>query len=167
MSLWDKDLSGIARASFLERIPDPGTDPETGPFVCVRYNQAWHEAVIGCILQLCQPATWKDMTDVQVLEVLERATKLLNLFGFASSCPMKQDGLQAITILSGDAWGSVFVPFLPVFALVPHVDVSCDDGQVIASFSEEAVDGMIVTITAATPVVDPITAFVSWSAEDA
>jgi hypothetical protein len=166
MSLWEESRAQFdAVSSFPQALSDPGTDPGEGPFICIRFNQAWQQVVLGCLLQACQPPAFGMKVSADSTHLMQRATKLLNMFASAGVCPMSDQGVVTLTIPAGYASTIGAVSFASAFPTPPHVDVSCNNPDILASWSEVTEADFSVTITAAVPVRVDTTADVSWTAE--
>ena len=88
----DSDIADIGAgevqapaSSYLEAVADPGTEPTADPVICLRINSSWIPYVIGCVLQLSQPATWQ--VDTAALpDLLGRVQDLINIIGTSEAC---------------------------------------------------------------------------------
>lgn len=164
MSLWDEGQARFPpKPSFTQAVPAPSTDPGSGPLICVHFNQEWLPVVLGALLQLCQPPSWAVDDPDALNTVLGRATLLLDMFGQAELCPVTEDGIVTLTITAGNASASTTITFVQTYATAPLVDCSCDNPDLISSWSDVSTTGATLTITAATPVTESTSADVSWS----
>ena len=165
MSLWEDGRSAFQSvSSFAQSATDPGTDPADAPLVQVQFNAAWLRCALGALAQLCQPPAWGQTGSSDASGVLGRATKLLNLFSEASLVMPAQEGVVTLTILAGNAEASTFVTFVPTFASLPVVDVSCDSTDVIVAWSEVTTNGLLVSVMVATALTVDLTVDASWHA---
>lgn len=73
-------------SSFPEPVLPPGSDPESYPLICVQFNATWQGYILGCLMQLCNPATWKIADRAHWDIVLDYATRLIELFAVAEIC---------------------------------------------------------------------------------
>lgn len=161
--MWNPDYS-FAVPSFAEPIEDPGTAPESGPWVCIRLSKTWQKILAGCALQVCQPPSW-DLSDPDALaDVLARSEDLLWLIATAEDCVPTQHGHVDITIAAGDGTHSAAITFGTAFLSTPDVVVSCNDVALAATWSSVSTSGVSVHLTAAIPVIVDTTATVTWAA---
>ena len=160
--MWIPEQVRGPRSSFPVPVPDPGTEPLTGPnLVCVEFDQAWAKYAAGAISQLVQPTTWRG-TDAQVLDLQARATELLTAIGNAQVC--MEAGRVLVTISAGAAVGTVDVTFPMEFPDIPVVVVSENSGIYIASANSVATTGFAAHLTAAEEVLVDSSATLSWLA---
>ena len=83
-----------ARGTYVEPVVDPGTEPAADPVICLRVNSSWIPYVVGCVLQLSQPAAWT--ADAAALpDLLGRVQDLVNQIGTAEVCVAPQFRLTA------------------------------------------------------------------------
>ena len=149
--------------SFHHPLPVMDSEPDDGPLLCISFNAAWRSVICGALLQLIARQTW-DQSDPDALFLQqERSYKLLKMFGLAEACPVQEDGLLTLTITAGTASVSGDIVFSGVYATTPKVDVSCDNGDLIASWGAVTVFGATLTLTAATPVAVDTVGTISWS----
>lgn len=64
----------------------PASDPESYPLVCVQFNATWQGYILGALMQLVNPATWKVVDRDHWLTILDYATRLIELFAVAEIC---------------------------------------------------------------------------------
>ena len=83
-----------AHSTYVEPVVDPGTAPADDPVICLRINASWIPYVIGCVLQLGQPAAWT--ADRAALpDLLGRVQDLINLIGTSEVCMAPEFRLTA------------------------------------------------------------------------
>jgi hypothetical protein len=162
VSLLSERFAFDTDGSFEQPITDPGTSPTDAPLVCVHVNVAWQEILAGCALQVCMPATWGDIDDPGTAALVDKAHLLVLAIARADTCP--EAGMVSVTISGGSASGSAAVAFPTAFAAAPVVVVSCDNPDLIASFSAVTAGGFTATITANVVQSASVTANVSWIA---
>ena len=75
----------IAHGTYVESVSDPGTAPADDPVVCFRINQSWVPYMVGCALQLLQPAAWT-ADSAALPDLLGRVNDLLNIIGTSEVC---------------------------------------------------------------------------------
>lgn len=82
--MWNP-YSGPA-SSFVEPVPIPAPDSQDAPLICLQLNASWLPYVLGCLMQLVNPATW-DTTDPAALQdIQQRAMDLIGTWGTAEAC---------------------------------------------------------------------------------
>ena len=76
--MWIPDYDQAPYSTFTEPVPDPGTDPTTGPFVLCPIAPTWLPVVLGALQQLVQAGAWDLSTDAARLDVQIRAMQLID-----------------------------------------------------------------------------------------
>lgn len=163
MSLWEEGLAN-AEPSFRVPIPDITSDPASGPYVSVQFNQDWLLAVCGCILQLCQPPSWAVSDPTELAAVLERATALINIFMGAEGNVVQEIGTASGTILAGTNTVLVPITFSLSHSSPPIVIVSGKDLETLAWVSDITETTCNVHMTVATNVVADTPSSLDWAA---
>lgn len=160
--MFDPDFARFNRGSYPEPVRPPTGLWDDPPTVCLEVASAWVPYITGALTQLAQPATWVAATDVALWDILGRVQDLIEAIGTAGAC--MGSGTQDVTILSGDAVGSLGVVFPSPFPTVPVVVVSESTGKLIASVDTVTVNGFTVSVTANVPTIVDMPSLVSWVA---
>jgi hypothetical protein len=84
--------------------------------------------------------------------------------GPAYMAPGEESGSVTITITTGGTAATYELLFSEVFTVAPDLVLTCDNPDLIASYSDLAASGVDITITAAVPVTADTAAHVSWLA---
>lgn len=135
-----------ARGTYVEPVVDPGTEPAADPVVCLRINASWIPYVIGCVLQLDQPAAWT--ADAAALpDLLGRVQDLVNQIGTAGVCVAPEFRLTAECGLQYSLDGGTWLDFtdwstnFPNCVKVAQAYVVMDTAYSYPPIPQETVDG--------------------------
>lgn len=150
------------QSSFRCPVPAPTVDPDVGPFVCWQVPTAYVQVVLGALFQLQQPFAWRAIDDDARRLTLNRMDTLISDLAAAGTCA--EAGVISVTIPMGSATGSAAVTFPTPFAAAPVVVVSCDNPDLIASWSAVSTTGFTAVLTANVNLPAEVTATVSWQA---
>lgn len=84
--MYDLNRPWRVTSSYQEPVAIPADAPGDGPGVSVCFNRGWLPYVIGCLLQLAQPAAWDSTDATAISAVLNNVNDLIKLFGTAGGC---------------------------------------------------------------------------------
>jgi hypothetical protein len=159
--VWEPNFSE-PEPSYFVPIPDPGTEPDAEPTVCIRINKLWAPILAGCAMQVAQPPSWA-VTDPALLDdLLARAQVLVNIIGLAVACVNEEDGTEALTILAGNGTVSFVLTFTKTYLTAPVVLVSTNDIALTASWSAVNLTTVTLHLTSSVPVVADTVGIVSY-----
>ena len=85
-SLWTDSPFAVPQSSFVPTVLPPGVEPDGGPCVCVKFNEAWQPIIVGCLQQLAQPTTWRTTDPEELATVRYQVDRLMTMFGVPSGC---------------------------------------------------------------------------------
>ena len=72
------------QSSFRPGIVPPGVEPGEQPLVAVYIASAWLPLLIGCVMQLAQPAIWLSTSATLIAQANQQAGDLAYLLGNAA-----------------------------------------------------------------------------------
>lgn len=97
-----------AEPSFREPLADPGTEPLSGPLVCISVSKSWLAILAGCALQVCQPTSWAETDPVLLHDLLDRSYALFLAIALAEECVPIQQRFQDCTLQTSDDGGTTW-----------------------------------------------------------
>ena len=160
--MYDPDFAKYNRGSYPGPVATPTGSWDTAPTICIEVSVAWVPYITGALSQLAQPTTWVHDTDTALWDVLGRVQDLIEAIGTAGAC--MRSGVQNVTILSGNAVGTIGVLFSAPFLAVPVIVVSESTGDFIASAGNVTLTGFDLSITANVNTIVDMPSLVSWVA---
>ena len=111
MGLWRGNQPWWQQGSFVEPVTPPEADPSDEPQVCISINKSWVPYVVGALLQLVQPSSWRTSDPAVLSATLTAATELIESVGTAGGCMIirwsPDDCAIQISTDAGDTWSDI------------------------------------------------------------